>query len=74
MASDRKRRCPKCGSGDIRHSARSGLMDSLMGLFQRRPYRCRNCRKRFYAYRPSVPPTEPDTAEDEIPDVHIGEP
>ena len=43
-----KTRCPNCGGLDTRHSYPRGLMDSFMHMFGRRPYRCRNCRKRFY--------------------------
>jgi hypothetical protein len=44
-----------------------------MGMFHRRPYRCRNCRKRFYSYRPDAPADPPETVEDDAPDVHIGD-
>ena len=41
-------RCPNCGGRDIRHTQHSGLVDNLMLLLQRVPFRCRGCQKRFY--------------------------
>ncbi len=44
-------RCPNCGSPNIRKAHVEGILDSFMRLFSRRPYRCRDCRDRFYASR-----------------------
>jgi transcription elongation factor Elf1 len=40
--------CPRCGSADTRTSHKTGLAATLHRIFGRRPYRCRNCRFRFY--------------------------
>jgi hypothetical protein len=40
--------CAACGSRDIRRSRVRGIMDGLMGKFNRQPWRCRQCGKRFY--------------------------
>ena len=40
-------RCPRCGSWDVARSS-LGVVDRLMKLFGRRPYRCLTCNKRFY--------------------------
>jgi hypothetical protein len=43
--------CPKCEQPRAHRSHRKGLRDYLYRYFQMIPYRCRNCGKRFYAYR-----------------------
>lgn len=45
--------CPYCYSGSCRRSRRRGLEDYLATLVRLRPWRCRDCEKRFYAW--SVP-------------------
>ena len=50
MHSVEKYRCPSCGGTDTRRSYRDGLLDTLMQIFRKRPYRCRGCRRRFYEY------------------------
>jgi hypothetical protein len=56
LNSDEKLRCPSCGSVDVRHSQRRGLLDSLMSTLRKTPFRCRFCQRRFY--RPVVRPAE----------------
>lgn len=41
-------RCPGCGAKDVRRSFQQGLLDVLMSAFQRYPFRCRSCARRFY--------------------------
>jgi hypothetical protein len=59
---DDKFRCPGCGGLDIRYSRRRGPVGALMFLFNRTPFRCRACEKRFYAMHPHPPDTE-ETAD-----------
>jgi predicted RNA-binding Zn-ribbon protein involved in translation (DUF1610 family) len=43
--------CPYCGEpNDIRRARRHGL-DWLLAVFFLVPYRCRDCRERFYRFR-----------------------
>jgi transposase-like protein len=42
------RACPKCGSTDVRRSMRRKMMDYVLGQIGLAPYRCRNCRSRFF--------------------------
>ena len=42
--------CPKCHSDSARRSRRSGVKDYIIGLALLRPWRCRNCDLRFYAW------------------------
>ena len=51
MSSTGKFRCPSCGGLDIRKSRRGGPFDSIMLLFDRTPFRCRRCHRRFYSTR-----------------------
>src|SRR5580704_3320639 len=41
-------KCPHCYSTKVRHS-RPTLVEKFLCLVYLRPYRCRACRKRFYA-------------------------
>jgi preprotein translocase subunit SecG len=41
--------CPKCGSSDIRASRSARWSDVFHRVRGRETFRCRNCRKRFYA-------------------------
>jgi len=43
--------CPKCGWSNVRHSRRSGLTDGALSMFLLVPYRCRDCRYRFFQFR-----------------------
>ena len=45
--------CPACLSDSPRRSRRKGVKDYLIGASLLRPWRCRSCDKRFYAW--SVP-------------------
>jgi DNA-directed RNA polymerase subunit RPC12/RpoP len=47
--SDDKIRCPSCGGLDVRHSLPRGILDSIMGVFHKTPFRCRRCERRFYS-------------------------
>lgn len=55
--------CPKCGSSDLRHSSSPGWGDAFQRVLGRDAYRCRGCRRRFYASSSNsrskalVPPT-----------------
>src|SRR5690242_13029647 len=46
--------CPRCGWSNIRPSPRRGLIDGFMALFFLAPFRCRNCRHRFYRFSTRV--------------------
>lgn len=42
-------RCPGCGGKDVRPSySAAGLRDLIMRAFSLFPFRCRECRRRFY--------------------------
>jgi len=45
--------CPRCQQESSRRSRRRGSRDYLIGIFGLRPWRCRDCDNRFYAW--SVP-------------------
>jgi hypothetical protein len=45
--------CPKCGSQNLRLSRQSEWLDMLHLAARHKPFRCRECRLRFYAH-PSV--------------------
>ena len=40
--------CPSCGSQNIRHSRRRNLLERLLGFLPSHPFRCRDCRERFW--------------------------
>jgi len=42
--------CPKCSSSNIHHSEFEPLEWFWLFLTFRRPYRCQNCRERFWDY------------------------
>src|SRR5260370_15646035 len=42
--------CPRCGLKNIRHSPRRGLIDGVLAVFFLAPFRCRNCRHRFFRF------------------------
>jgi transposase-like protein len=42
--------CPKCGWSNIRHSRKSGVVDRALSVFLLVPYRCRDCRYRFFQF------------------------
>src|SRR5947208_3576063 len=64
------RRCPRCGTRDVRRSHSHNLLDSAMSMFGKIAFRCRGCRGRFYAPREEPPPetdaTQKDPETDEI--------
>jgi len=33
----------------VRHSLPRGILDSIMGVFHKTPFRCRRCERRFYS-------------------------
>ena len=41
--------CPRCGSHDTTRSHRN-VLERLLGLLWRLPYRCRACRERFWRF------------------------
>jgi hypothetical protein len=45
--------CPDCNSLECRRSHREGVKDFLIGVSGLRPWRCRDCQTRFFAW--SVP-------------------
>src|SRR5712664_3168724 len=52
------RRCPSCGSVEVRRSARKNSFEAaLLPFLLTRPFRCENCGNRFYSftYRRRVP-------------------
>ena len=50
-----KRQCPYCGGYDVARSQRRGFHESFLLLVLRlRPYRCLECRSRFFAYAEAV--------------------
>jgi DNA-directed RNA polymerase subunit RPC12/RpoP len=40
--------CPKCSSKRVHRSHRTGLIERLCGVFGFYPYRCHECRSRFF--------------------------
>ncbi len=46
--------CVSCGSRNVRPSRRHSFRDTLMRLVCMSAYRCRSCRKRFYAAVPEA--------------------
>lgn len=55
--------CPKCGKNRAHRSHRS-LRDWAVSWLSLRPYRCRDCDHRFYAYRAGVDSPTLRTAEE----------
>jgi hypothetical protein len=55
-----KRMCPQCGSLDTFRSHRR-MMEYLLLMFK--PFRCRSCRHRFFAYQ--APERERETSSEE---------
>lgn len=57
------RTCSNCGSYDIRPSTSRNALDILLACFFLSPFRCRECRERFYRFgRPSMFRPEPPVA------------
>ena len=42
--------CPRCGLKNIRHSPRRGFIDGILAVLFLAPFRCRNCRHRFFRF------------------------
>ena len=40
--------CPRCHSTSVRRSRITTIRDVVMRWFHMRPYRCRDCNRRFY--------------------------
>jgi hypothetical protein len=55
--------CPKCGKSRAHRSHRS-LADRLLSFFALKPYRCRECHHRFYAYKGGVESSKLRTPEE----------
>ena len=47
--------CPSCGSSEVRASRNARMTDAFHRLRGREPFRCRSCRRRFFA---ALPPAE----------------
>jgi len=47
--------CPRCQTDACRRSHRSGAIDLMGSLFGLRPWRCRACELRFYAWKVPIP-------------------
>ena len=66
---DQVLRCTRCFGRDVRRSQHRGLLDNIMKMLQRSPYRCRGCHKRFYVYIPKekdeIEEVEPEEAASE---------
>jgi transcriptional regulator NrdR family protein len=45
--------CPKCGSQNLRHSRSGKWLDMFHRAARHEPFRCRDCRHRFYAVESS---------------------
>jgi len=57
-----ERQCPYCGCYDVARSRRRGFHESFFLLLRLRPYRCLECRKRFFGYAEAVRVEAPDEA------------
>jgi transposase-like protein len=55
--------CPKCGRSTAHRSHRS-FRDRIISWFGFKPYRCRDCQHRFYAYRGGEASEKLRTAEE----------
>ncbi len=58
------RRCPDCGSPDIRPSW-PRKRDAFFRMFGRTAYRCRACQSRFYLRKRSEPELPPHGGEED---------
>jgi CheY-like chemotaxis protein len=47
--------CARCGWSNVRPSPRQGLIDGLLAIFFLAPFRCRNCRHRFFRFSTRLP-------------------
>ena len=47
---------------------RGGILDAIMQMFHKRPFRCRSCRRRFYSNEEELIETGEDS--DEAADQH----
>jgi hypothetical protein len=47
-SAERRMACPKCHWQCAQLSKRRTGLDSVLGLFLLRPFRCRSCRRRYY--------------------------
>ncbi len=45
--SSRQHRCPECGASCVDRDIRAGWERWIPRIVPTRPYRCRNCRRRF---------------------------
>jgi DNA-directed RNA polymerase subunit RPC12/RpoP len=47
--------CPRCGSEDLYRSRGRGIYERIvLRVFDRYPYRCKQCGARFYTKRPKL--------------------
>lgn len=60
--------CPKCKTEHAHRSHRKGWKDFVLSLFKYHPYRCNQCRLRFYEFRYTLPNAadKPTSTEKEI--------
>jgi hypothetical protein len=56
--------CPKCGK-DRAHRSHRSIKDWLVSWLYLKPYRCRNCTHRFYAYRDGAESSKLRTPEEQ---------
>jgi hypothetical protein len=55
--------CPHCQSKDIRRSKRRGMFESsVLSLMPVRPFRCKDCDRRFYGLRSQANPIQSKSA------------
>lgn len=55
--------CPKCGK-DRAHRSHRSVLDWGLTLFLLKPYRCRDCHHRFYAFKSGAMSTKLRTPEE----------
>jgi hypothetical protein len=55
--------CPKCGQNSAHRSHRS-IQDWVVSWLSLKPYRCRDCHHRFYAYKGGVKSSKLRTPEE----------
>jgi len=45
--------CPNCSGTQVYHSREQKWTDGIMLFFQKKPFRCKICNRRFYAHEPT---------------------
>ncbi len=59
--------CPRCGWKNVRHSPRRGFIDGILAVLFLAPFRCRNCRHRFFRFSKRIGNDFTLTHSDEAP-------